>query len=158
MDIYFSNSEINEVLLKKRNKYLIDTAFSSNVDNTQLVLLICRNIEDLGFVFSRELFDTLKFQSQESLVEIYKQLVVVLTRMVGAHVEHKPFYKNFPQQLSSLSELELYMNALVHYWTDGQWILEYANQSRIPVEEGTPQVRTIGPGSISDFHLIFIDI
>lgn len=158
MDMYFSNSEINEILLNKRNKYLVDTTFSSNVDNTQLVLLICRNIEDFGFVFSRELFDALKYQSQDSLVEIYKQLVVVLTTMVGAHVEHKPFYKNFPQQLSSISELELYMNALVHYWTDGQWIPEYANESRFPLEEGTPQVRTIGHGSISDFHQIFIDM
>ena len=158
MNNNFSYSEINEVLLKKKNRYLVDNAFSSNGDNAQIVLSICRNIEDLGFVFSRKLFDVLRYQSQDNLVESYKQLVFVITKMVGSHVEHKPFYKNFPQQLASLPELDLYMNALVHYWTNGQWMPDYVNQLRFPVEDGNLQIHIIDLGSISDFDQIFIDM
>ena len=154
----FSPAEINEVLLEKKTLYFVERSSSSTIDNSQIVLSMCKNIEDLGFVFSRELFDVLRNQSKDYLVESYKQLVFVLTKMVGSHIEHKPFYKNFPEHLASLSELDLYMNALVHYWTYGQWMPEYGTQSRFPMNEGNLQIREINVGSISDFEQIFIDM
>lgn len=41
--------------------------------------------------------------------------------MVGAKRDYRPFYVNFPQQVMDLSTLELYMNALNHYWSNGTW-------------------------------------
>ena len=34
------------------------------------------------------------------------------------------------------------MNALVHYWTNGQWMPEYITRSRFPINEGNLQIRT----------------
>lgn len=154
----FSYDDINKVLLEKKSRFAVDESFSSSKEELELVLSIGKNIEDLGFVFSKELFDALKFQPRQKLIDAYKLLVQVLARMVGGHVEHKPFYKNFPQQVMAMSEVDLYMNALVHYWTDGTWIPEYVEQMRFPIEDGDFQIKTIKLGSAADFHQLFVDM
>lgn len=93
----FSYDDMSKVLLEKKSRFAVDESFSSSKEDLELVLSIGKNIEDMGFVLSKELFDALKFQPQQKLIDTYKLLVQVLARMVGGHVEHKPFYKNFPQ-------------------------------------------------------------
>ncbi|MBW6466072.1 MAG: hypothetical protein K0B06_06175 [Brevefilum sp.] len=151
----FTLDAINTILLQREHKLLVDTSFSTTVDNQQIVLTILKNIEDLGFVFSQELFDVLRFQSEGFLVGLYPTLVRALTMMLGAHVKHRPFYQNFPQQMGSLTELDIFMNAIVHYWTNGKWQPEYVGISRLPLQDAQPKTRMIGIGTLSDFHQIF---
>jgi len=154
----YSIEEINKILLQRKTKLIIDSAESPSTDNKVIVLSISKNIEDLGFIFSRDLFELLVHKSEAYLIDFYQWLVLELTEMVGSHVEHKPFYKNFPQQMGSLSDLDLLMNALVHYWTNGLWQPEYVEISRLTLEDSKPQTRTIKLGHISEFHQIFTNM
>ncbi len=154
----FSSEEINRVLLVRKNRVMVDDALASQVDQTRVVLSMAKNIEDLGFLFSRKLFDSLRFQPEDVLVAFYQHIVPVLAGMVGSHVAHQAFYRNFPQELVALPELDLYMNALVHYWSNGRWVPEYAGRLRFPIADGSFQVRMIEPGSIDDFERIFVEM
>ena len=156
--VKITNDEINAVLLQKKSLLLVDTSTESSTPSLEAVLTISKNIEDLGFVFSQTLFNCLKFQSMDYLVDLYDDLVSVLAEMVGAHVVHKPFYPFFPGQMASLSDLDLYMNALVHYWTFGQWKPDYVRISSLPLRDEVPQTRVIELGTLGDFHQLFSDM
>lgn len=153
-----SNYEINAVLTPKRSLLLVDISRASSIDNLEAVLTISKNLEDLGFVFSQSLFDVLKCQPLDDLIELSNHLESVLSEMVGTHVEHKPFYPFFPEQMATLSELDLYMNALVHYWTNGEWAPSYVRLSSLPIRDDVPQTRVIDLGTLADFHQIFTDM
>ena len=45
--------------------------------------------------------------------------------MVGANVEYRPMYPNFPKQVVEASDCELLVYALTHYWTWGKWLPDY---------------------------------
>jgi len=154
----YKNLEINKILLERKNKIIINDKSSTDIDNTQILLTISKNIEDLGFLFTKELFNTLCHQKKKNLEILYAQMVPVLKKMVGAHVAHKPFYKNFPQEMISLSDLDIYLNAIIHYWTNGRWAPEYAPQLRFPLENNLYLIKQINIGSFSDFHQIFIEM
>ena len=151
----YSFNAVNTILLQRNLKLVIDPAEGPSSDQTIMVLTIAKNIEDLGFIFSQELFESLIHQPAHFLIDFYPWLISVLKEMVGAHVEHQPFYKNFPQQMGALSELDLLMNALIHYWTDGRWEPEYVKVSRLPLRESKPQTAVIQLAQMADFHQIF---
>ena len=97
---------------------------------TDLVHAFNRSMMNLGFVMSRELHTALVTQREERIKEIHDLIMPILSFMKGADVVHKPMYPNFPQQVKEASDLELYTNAILHYWTHGQWLPEYEEKAR----------------------------
>ncbi len=75
-----------------------------------------RNLNSLGFVCSQELTGALAGLSEQALGSLYQQVVPILQKMTGAHRTFKPMYPNFPKQVMEASDLELYLNAITHYW------------------------------------------
>ena len=157
MDHYtLHNEEINRVLLMCKHKLFLPPVGDHSKDNTHIVLSMMMNMEDLGFIFSQDLFEILRFQPAKSLADLYGQIIPILKEMVSAHVRHVPFYRNFPDQMGSMSELEIYLNALVHYWTIGEWKPKYPVEQRFPLQDGHPQIRMIQPGGLDDLEDIFL--
>jgi hypothetical protein len=76
-----------------------------------------KNIEYLGFTFSKRLIDVLQSLPLDEFLGLYHQLVKDLKSLVWANVIFRPMYPNFPQQVMMASEAELYVNALYHYVT-----------------------------------------
>ena len=62
--------------------------------------------------------------------KVYKTLIPILQESVGANVEHKPMYPNFPEQVRNMSDHEWIINALIHYWSMGSWMPGYEKEFR----------------------------
>ena len=56
-------------------------------------------------------------------------------RFAGYHadVEYNPMYPNFPRQVMEASGAELFINAIIHYWTFGEIMPEYSKDERLPL-------------------------
>lgn len=80
---------------------------------------------NLGFVMSDTLCGAINELNAEQTKRLAGELISELRLLKGAHVSHKPMYPNFPEQVMDASNLELYANALTHYWSSGQWLPEY---------------------------------
>jgi hypothetical protein len=123
-----------------------------------LVVSIQKNIESLGFSFSRRLALALSKQGEEFLTAFYKELVPELRRQKGAHVAFRPMYPNFPAQVINMTDLELYWNAIYHYLT-----LDDPNtqekEERLPLDdsEGTEKL-VIDLGSQADYEAILTSL
>lgn len=83
--------------------------------NKALVATFLKNLEPLGFIFSKKLINKLSTLSKAELGELSKEVTSTLKRMKGSHVAHKPMYPNFPEQVMNTDEAELYLNAVIHY-------------------------------------------
>lgn len=150
---------INEIVLRRRNKITIPemAICVENIpthNNDRRVLTVMKNVENLGFTFDRELFNALRFLSVDELDYFYKELISMLRAMAGADKEYDPMYPNFPQQVAEMDDLELYLNAIVHYWTFGLLLPEYEKDERLPLFDN-PKLVTLSLGNDNDLWEIF---
>lgn len=126
------------------------TALNSQVD-----------IEPLGLVYSRELILALSWLSRDEIACAHENLVFLLTRHLGAQHVFKPMYPNFPRQVLQADELELLVNAFLHYTGDwlGLRILPRYTESRrallVEPPHGLPKVcLTLAPTDALKVHLL----
>jgi hypothetical protein len=93
----------------------------------------------------------------EFLEEFYLELVPILKELSGGSVAYKPMYPNFPRQVTDASEAELFINAIIHYWTFGALLPQYEKLERLPLLDKT-KTKVIGVGSDEEFASIFTSL
>ncbi len=150
------------IYLTKRARVVLDEGRSEC--STSAVATFNKNLESLGFTLSRALFERLRTHSVEEVARLYKGIVPVLERMVGAHRQFRPMYPDFPAQVMAASDLELYVNAMAHYWGSfvadvtgqpGYVILpSYPKTEREPLQDQA-RLKVIDLRSEADFERIF---
>ena len=116
------------------------------------VATMLKNIESLGFAFTPALIERVQTLSAEQAQMLYRDVTHELRILVGAGVRWKPMYPNFPAQVMEMSRAELYLNALIHYWTLRE--PQYASQPRSPLIEHT-DLKPIDLGDEQAFEGVF---
>lgn len=153
---------LNHILLKRNSSLILPKSnpFGTKEDSdkyTALALELNKNIESLGFTFSKELIVGLsKYFSQcsiASLQNFQKEIVETLQAMVGTDVEYVPFYPDFPTQVVEMSEVALYLNALIHYLTGTYRPDPTASERPILkiLSDQSTKLRVINLATISDY-------
>lgn len=99
-------------------------------ENLELAASLAASMMSLGFAPSQALHEALAASSAATLTRVEEELLPLLRELKGADVEHVPLYPNFPQQVMEASAVELYLNALLHYWTAGAWKPDYEKLPR----------------------------
>lgn len=90
-----------------------------------LVDTLGRELASLGYVMSRELRDLLLKVSRRDFISFYREVIDTLSSIAGADLTWKPMYRNFPDEVMTAHDGELFFNALMHYWTAGEWLPSY---------------------------------
>jgi len=120
---------IYEILLRRKHKICLVGERTWDLDKSEenkesdqrdKVVTMMKNLEDLGYTFSKSLFQMLCDFSEEELHAFYQELVSYLKKYVGADRVYRPMYPNFPQEVMEKDGVELYFNAIVHYWSGGK--------------------------------------
>lgn len=147
------DTNMNAILLRRKNKLLLDPGTAAKA-NDRYLATIMKNIESLGYTFSKEVYDVLETYSDVELGGFYLELICELRELVGADVEYTPMYPDFPQSVMDMDSSELYINAMFHYLSDGALYPEVTKSGRLPLWEDT-KVKVIGLGSREDITDIF---
>ena len=108
---------------------------------------IAASMMQLGFIPSEEMMKTMQNGKGDQLVQLYNYLIPALKKMVGDDVKYTPMYPNFPKQVMDMSYIELFFNALLHYWYDGEWKPSY---DELPRELAFEDVRFKEIGIITE--------
>lgn len=148
---------INEILLRRKNKVLFSVKGYTEVGNQKYAATMNKNIENLGFTFSDKLFNMLSNVNKEGLKEFYVDLIPKLKEKVGANVEYHPMYPNFPEQVMEMDEGELYLNAMVHYWSNGTLVPATETKEKPPLFDAS-KLTILEFGTIQDLEEIFINL
>lgn len=144
---------MNEILLRRKNKVILEKG-NAVKSNNQYIATIMKNTEDLGFTFSKELFETLQTFEKEDLNKFYLELIPMLKKMVGADVKYNPMYPNFPQSVMEADYVDLYINAIIHYWSFGTLYPYEEKKERLPLFEET-KVKVLDLGTEEDLCDVF---
>lgn len=149
-----------EIYLNKRLKINLQNIIAPAVvsQNYALVLTLQRNIETLGFSFSKELASQLVGFNSAFIAKLYNDIIPILKKLKGSNVKYKPMYPNFPQEVMDASEAKLWWTAIVHYWSDGTINLaDKEADKRKPLTENVT-LTVIDTGSTDDFNSILTDL
>ncbi|WP_282937133.1 TerD family protein [Paenibacillus sp. RC67] len=138
----------NIIYLRRASKLMVEPGFSTSPLPERYLATAMKNIEYLGFTFSKQLMDTVRTLSIEEFTNLYDQLVADLKTLIGAHVNYRPMYPDFPRQVMLASEAELYINAILHYIT--LKLPEYEAIDRFPLLDQV-NLKVIDLGSEEDF-------
>ncbi|MGB1257524.1 MAG: TerD family protein, partial [Thiolinea sp.] len=122
------------IALQKFQAIVVDDAMDVSAvagdNNTAQVLTLNANLMSQGFVLAEDVFKALNTWSVASITDLATMLMPAVKQLKGSHVKHKPMYPNFPQQVMEASEVELYLNALLHYYSYGHWQPDYPELPR----------------------------
>jgi len=144
---------MNEILLRRKNKVIIEKG-NVTIPNNPYIVTIMKNVEALGYTFSKKLFETLQTLDKEALQKFYLELIPILKKSVGADVVYKPMYPNFPDSVMESDSVDLFVNAMIHYWSVGTLYPNENKNERLPLFEQT-KVKIIDEGSVEDLQIIF---
>ena len=87
--------------------------------------------------------------SADELARWLRDMLGVLRRRVGAHVQHQPFYPGFPEQVLKASKAELYLTAVMRTSRCAACRREHA---RPPLLEGKLVPWLVELGSVAEFE------
>lgn len=144
---------MNEILLRRKNKVIVERG-NEAIPNNQYIATIMKNVEALGYTFSKELFEILQTLNRDDLQKFYLELVPMLKKLVGADVVYKPMYPNFPESVMEADYIDLFINAIVHYWSDGTLYPNEKREERLPLFDMT-KIKIIDIGTVEDLYEIF---
>lgn len=147
----------NEILLRRKHLVIaepINAEYEQDKNEKALVVTGLKNVQALGFTFSQALLENLFHFSKNEFKKFYTELVPELKKLVGADVKYKPMYPNFPEQVAEADEVELFINAIIHYWSFGNLMPEYEVNERMPLIDDN-KMAILSVGSHEDLMEIF---
>ncbi len=147
----------NEIYLRRKRKIWIERHDCKRNSNATYIGALLKNLESLGYCLSEELIEILYTFSGKELDIFLNDLISNLKNMLGASVSYHPMYPNFPEQVMELSDAELYLNAIIHYLTDGKILPSYETEER-ETENLWQKQKVISYGTKEEFAQMMTDL
>ena len=119
-----------------------------------------KELEPLGFTLSPALDACLSTWEAKSFEAFYKSLLKSVRELKGAHHVWRPLYPNFPDEVVQARAADLFLNAVRHYASFGQWRPDEKAARSVGAAEAARRVnlRTIDLGTQEDFLNIFVQL
>lgn len=93
----------------------------ASVDNRIPVSTLQAKLMQYGYMLDEKAFEAMSRADLSAISEFYDDVINFLKEKMGGKFDYKPLYKNFPKEVMSLSDAELFINAQIHYWSKGTW-------------------------------------
>ena len=112
------NNSINSIALRHLNGIYIAKNTDNNINETlsmaELATLI-KKFEGYGYIFSKELAIDISKEERNVIIDKLKSVIKVIEDF-KSDKNYIVFYKNFPDEVINMSEVDLYINQILHYW------------------------------------------
>ena len=127
---------------------------STPVDSGDHVELLVHTVQaelmNLGYMLDSAGILYLVTVSREDIIRFHDEVIAYLTYIKGDG-EYRPLYDGFPQQVMEMSEVELFVNAIRHYRSNGEWVPNAYTQSK-PTAFEYPTYNVLSPCSEAKFN------
>lgn len=130
---------------------------NDGMDNRIPAATIQAHLMQWGYMLDEEAFTELSKSDLSFISKFNEEVLIHLRNVSGGNHNYKPLYKNFPEEVMSLSNFDLFLNAICHYWSNGSWepsTLEFDK----PIRLENIKYNLIRFGSEERFSRIFTDL
>lgn len=144
-------NNINHILLRRKDAFLVpEQGLSEPTEHTkELVATLGANIGTMGYALSKELAERLSEMPADELVKLGKDMEEGLKELLGADVEYKPMYPNFPNSVVQRSDMQLFFDAVVYAVTDFT-VLPFDPPAEIAAKEEAAKMSKMKMISLAD--------
>lgn len=113
---------------------IFDSLENEDIKKIMSATTVANNLTLLGYIPSEELFNLMK--ENEKVSDIVNAVVMpILEQLKGADVKYNPMYRAFPKEVMEKDLCELYVNAIFHYITNGEFMPKSLEDKRLPFNE-----------------------
>ena len=112
------NNSINSIALRHLNGIHIAKNTTNNVNETLSIeefATLIKKFEGYGYIFSKELGIAISKEERNIIIDKLKAVIKVIEDF-KSDKNYTVFYKNFPDEVINMSEVDLYINQILHYW------------------------------------------
>lgn len=92
------------------------------VDNRIAVSTVQAKLMQYGYMLDEEAFVAMSRADLSWISNFFEQTTKFLKNAMGGKYNHKPLYKGFPAEVMNKKDVELFFDALKHYWSNGEWV------------------------------------
>lgn len=151
-------NKVMEIMIAKRGKFLLGEGSNYDYDDALVyVATILKNIESIGYTLSEEIIDILVTLEFNDIISFYDRLTTTLKSLVGDKGFTNVMYPNFPSEVMEKSAIELYVNAVIHYLSEGQLLPLIEKKERFPLIDN-PELTVLELGTEEEFFSIFTNL
>lgn len=157
-------NKVNAIMLTKKNMVILPECekhvpFTSakTVSVAEACTMVSKMLS-VGYVPDAMLYNWLTTADRTTAIDIYNDIMDNIKEMVGVR-NYRPMYRNFPEQVMAMSDVELFVNAIVHYLTSGKLVPMQNELKRQGLDESKikkPTVLTIG--KVEDFRSLVVNL
>jgi hypothetical protein len=133
------------------------TENNRNTTKNSLALTVQANLMQYGYMLSQEAFHFLANANRADIINFNDECVTYLKDMMGGRYDYEPMYKNFPEEVMSMSDCELFWNQIIHYLSNGQWMPDSIEMEK-PVKFENIKYTVLESISQERFMQIFTDL
>lgn len=124
---------INAFLFKRAAKIAVNPG-PVRSENFGLVASFDANLRKLGYTLDGELaLALMSAPNAETFAKVADEVIRAAKEVKGVR-RYSPMYPNFPAQVMEASAAELWVNAIVHYWSGGNLFPDYVVEKRAELD------------------------
>ncbi len=90
-------------------------------DNADLAASLQAELMQLGCALDAAAYAAASRAPLDWLTAFHAEVLPHLRKRMGADRAYPAFYRNFPAEVMETSDMALFVNAIVHYWSGGAW-------------------------------------
>lgn len=112
------NNSINSIAIRHFNGIYIAKNTDNNINETLSIeefATLIKKFEGYGYIFSKELAIAISKEERNIIIDKLKAVIKVIEDF-KSDKNYTVFYKNFPDEVINMSEVDLYINQILHYW------------------------------------------
>jgi hypothetical protein len=136
---------MNEILIRRKGFVAIPTdEVGTGHTSKSILATFNKNLQDIGYILAPSVLDRLSCVPEKASVGFLEGILDVVKELKGVK-HYRPMYPNFPQQVIDMDEAELYLNAILTYFSDWLadvtgdrdyiWTPKYKKDKREPLDE-----------------------
>lgn len=133
---------------------------SSPVESGDHVELLVHTVQaelmNLGYMLDSAGTLYLVTASREDIIRFHDEVIAYLTYIKGDG-DYRLLYDGFPQQVMEMNDVELFVNAIRHYRSNGEWVPNAYTKAK-PTAFEHPTYKMLHPCGEAEFNRIFTDI
>jgi len=130
---------------------------NDGIDNRIAVSTVQSHLMQWGYMLDQDAFNELSKSDLSFIQNFNDEVISYLRDIMGGNRDFEPLYKNFPDEVMSKSDFELYFNAILHYWSNGTWEPSTVKYEK-PIKFENIKYNVIGYGTQERFQRIFTDL
>lgn len=129
--------ELQRVYLELGKKVIVPTTNRISLEEKVAMkypTAFALNMQSLGFTPSEKLLNALSNLSYDEFVDVADDIYSQLIELAGSRANMIPMYPDFPEVIMSLSDEQLFVDAIIHYSTMGVWEARFQEKIRMNTE------------------------